>query len=113
MTVQEIIKRDDVDLDVTVTDLDGVAINLTNQTVIFTMKNNPTDPDSSAVIQKRITSHTVPSQGKTRVVLTHDDTDIPAKYYFYDLQVISSVGKVSSIPKGQIRVIQDITVEAS
>jgi hypothetical protein len=107
----EIIKRDDIDLDVTITDTDGNAIDLTNKTVIFTMKENMFDEDY--VIQKRITSHTDPTEGKTRVVLDHDDTNVTPKYYFFDLQVVSSTGKVTSIPRGQVRVMQDITAEAS
>ena len=113
MEIIELIRRDDIDLDVTLTDADGIAINLTNQTVMFTLKENINDPDEDAIIQKRIVNHTAPTQGKTRVVLTHEDTDISAKYYFYDLQVINHTGKVSSVPKGQIRIMQDITVKAS
>lgn len=105
----EINKRDDVDLLITITDKDGIAIDLTDVPVFFTVKSSPTDSDDDAIIKKDITSHTFPLLGKTRISLTRAETDLIPQYYFYDVQ-IKKADKVSSSGMAQMKVVQDITV---
>lgn len=113
MTNLTLIRRDDVDLDLTFTDKDGEAINLTGCTVFFTMKEKKTDTDDDAVIQKEITDHTTPLEGKTRVTLTNSETDITPRHYFYDVQIVDTDDKVISSSVGQIKILQDVTIRTS
>lgn len=110
MTTLSLIRRDDVDLDVTFTDKDGEAIDITGCTVFFTLKKNRTDTDADAILQKEVTSHTIPLQGKTRISLDHDETDIAPRYYFFDVQVEDTDEKIISSAVGQVKITQDVTI---
>ena len=48
---------------------DGNPIDITDGTITFIVKENQTDPDASAVIDKDIIVHTNPSQGESKLVL--------------------------------------------
>lgn len=108
-----LICRDDVDLDITFTDKDGEPIDLTGCTVFFTMKKKISDSDEDAIIEKEVTSHIEPTEGTTRVSLTNTDTDIPARHYFYDIQVEDTANKIISSTVGQIKITQDVTVRTN
>ena len=110
MTNLSLIKRDDVDLDITFTDKNGDPIDLNGCTVFFTMKRKLTDVDEDAVIEKEITSHVDPTNGETRVSLTNEETNIKPGYYFYDVQVEDEEAKIISSAVGQIRILQDVTI---
>lgn len=108
-----LIRRDDVDLDVTFTDKDGEPIDLTGCTVFFTMKRKVSDTDEDAIIQKEVTSHTDPTAGETRISLTNDETDITPRHYFYDIQVEDTNSKIISSTVGQIKITQDVTIRTN
>lgn len=63
----------------------GVTVDITDTIVYFTVKEKMKDDDVDAVIKKDITNHTDPENGKTLIELTADDTDLPAKSYYYDM----------------------------
>jgi len=109
----EAIKRDDSDFEITFKDVDGVAINLTGATVFFTVKRNPTDTDANAVISKEITEFEEPTEGIALLELSDEDMDIPARSYYYDIQLKDSAGKISSSFSGRFVVSQDITIRTS
>lgn len=108
-----VFKGDDKTWNLVFTDSAGDPINLTGQTIFFTVKTNQTDTDSLALIKKEITSHTDETDGKSRLVLSNTDTDLDAKEYFFDLQLVSSSGTVTTLlPKagiGKFVVTQDVT----
>lgn len=113
MTRLSFIKRDDIDLDITITDLDGTAVNLTDCTVFFTMKNRKTDSDDDAVLKKEVSIHTVPTEGKTRISLSNTETNLRPKFYVYDLQVKNGMNKILSTESGVIVVTQDVTIRTA
>lgn len=67
-------------------DSSGAAVALTNKTLYFTVKADKYDTsadDSTALIQKTVTSHTNAAGGTSGFTLTDVDTYIePGKYYF-------------------------------
>lgn len=109
----EFIRRDTVTLTITFTNQDGDPIDLTGSTVFFTIKDRPDDPDSEALLATSWTSHTDPTAGRTSVTLSTTQTNIEPDAYFYDFQVRESGGAIQSTKKGQIIVLQDITVRVS
>lgn len=77
---------------ITVTYLvDGVATNITGSTILFTVKSTESDDDitdSSALIQKTITSHTDATHGISTIVLTPSDTrSVTPGNYFYSIKI--------------------------
>lgn len=83
------------DIDITCLQPDGVTpINITGGKVYFTVNSvdNPAD-DTSAALQKTVTSHTNPTLGQTTVSLVPSDTSaLTAQTYFYDAKLIESGG---------------------
>jgi hypothetical protein len=74
---------------VTVTDSLGAPINLTGQTLYFTVKRVLDDDltDANAVISKNITNHSDPTNGISSVVILSTDTSsLEVGKYFFDLQ---------------------------
>jgi len=87
-----------------------MPLDITNWTIYFTVKANITDPDSAALIQKIITSHTDPTHGKSALNLTHTETDtLPIGVALYDIQIKTSGGEIHTIYKGQVKVSADVT----
>lgn len=107
-----IVRGDDKSWILTFTDDAGTPINLTGSSVFFTVKLNQRDPDSSALIQKEVTSHTSPTTGVTTVTITNTDTNLEARDYYYDFQYVTSGGTVTTILYGKFSVVQDITLDS-
>ena len=106
-----IYRGDDKTWNLAFKDAEGDPIDITGATVWFTAKENTTDEDASAVLQKQITSHSNPTQGETQLSLIPSDTDaMEVKDYEYDMQLVESSGKVSTFMRGKLNIIQDITV---
>lgn len=109
----DIVKRDDSDFELTFTDVDGNVINLTNCTVFFTVKRNKTDADANAVISKEITEFEEPTTGIALLQLASSETNIPARSYYFDIQLKDAAGKIMSTYAGRFVVSQDITIRTS
>lgn len=72
------------------TDTAGAAVSLTGATVYFTVKSvwwDSSAADTTALIQKTITSHTDPDAGVTEWTINDSDTDIAPGRYYYDVVV--------------------------
>lgn len=67
---------------------DGTNEDITGWTIIFIVKNSLTDADASAVINKEITDHSDPTNGKSLIRLESADTNIAPKSYYYSLRFI-------------------------
>lgn len=109
----DIIRGDDKTIIMTFKNSSGVVIDISGYTVYFTVKREITDTDAQAVIQKIIlpAGHSDPENGRTSVDLTHDDTDLPEGVYWYDFQIKSPTGLISSTPRERLSISQDITQE--
>lgn len=107
----QLIKRDSSTIKVTAKDECGAVIDITGYTIYFTVKSltNISSPDTTATIQKIVTSHTDPEQGITHIALSSSDTNVDAGDYYYDIQIKTPTGAVSSCVSGKIEILQDIT----
>lgn len=109
-------RGDSKSLDLTFTDSDGAAIDITGWIIFFTVKPSSagsTDDDSTAVIQKDVTVHTTPVDGETTISLTPTDTDIALATYKYDIQTKNTDGDIYTVVVGNFQVHRDITRRTS
>lgn len=87
---------------VTVTDEDGVAVDITSSTLEFTVKTQADDDatDSTAIISKTVfvTSGT---SGQATIPISESDTNITPKTYFYDLWRVKPDGSQYVIKRGK------------
>jgi len=99
-------------LDVTVTQSDGTAYDLTGSTLFLTVKNALTDADSAAVIRKEVTAHDAPLAGESHFeIATTDNATAGAR--FYDVQLKDSDNKIFTLFGGVWRVLADVTVRTA
>jgi hypothetical protein len=96
-------------LDVTVTQSDGTAYDLTSATLFLTVKNSLTDADSAAVIRKEVTAHDAPEAGESHFDLLTTD-NATAGVRFYDVQLVTSAGDVFTLFGGIWKVVGDVTI---
>jgi len=106
-------RGDDKTWNLTFTDSNGTAINLTSATIFLTVKKNTSDADTSAVISKTVTAHTNPTGGISALTVTHTDSAIAIGNYYYDIQLVDSAGSVTTITNGSFTIKRDITVRTS
>jgi len=99
-------------LDVTVTQSDGTAYDLTGATLFLTVKNALTDADSAAVIRKEVTAHDAPLAGESHFNLLTTD-NATAGVRFYDVQLKDSDDKIFTLFGGVWRVVADVTARTA
>lgn len=92
---------------------DGVATNITDWIVFFTVKKNLSQTDLTAQISKRILVHTDPTHGETTVVLSPTDTDITSGTYFYDIAYVDDSTNVKRTAPGNFIIIPNVTQSSS
>lgn len=111
MAIRDFYRGDTQIYKLRLTDPEHSPIDLTGCTIWFTMKLNPDDPDSAALIQKVVTTHTNPTNGETKVSLTAEDTAklIPGKCHYYDFQYKSTSDQVVTLEAGRVTILRDIT----
>lgn len=123
MNISNIIRGDSQLFIPTVT-ANNLPLNLTNFTVFFTVNasNDPTD-DSGAILEKQTTPTTIqtilfngvtytidPTKGQAAIELANSDTqDLIPGGYFFDIQIVDTVGNVVSLKQGSFTIIPDIT----
>ncbi len=94
---------------ITIKKADGTAFDLTGATITFTMKKDETDPDASAVIQKNAVLQVPSTDGIAILTLTSADTAKDTGEYYYDFQLVDSTGRVATLLKETVEILQDIT----
>jgi len=99
-------------LDVTVTQSDGTAYDLTGATLFLTVKNSLTDADSAAVIRKEVTAHDAPLAGESHFeILTGDNATAGVR--FYDVQLKDGADKIFTLFGGIWKVLADVTARTA
>lgn len=107
-----IIRGDDTTIELTYQDADGNAIDLTGATVYFTVKSafDDDDTDADAIISKDITSHADPTNGRSDIVLTDEDTDVAlSEHYIADVQIKNAAGAITTSSIFSVEVTGDVT----
>ena len=107
----EVIRGDDCQFELTFVDIDGDPIDLTGATIYLTVKKNLTDSDDDAVINKSYSSFSDPTSGVTVIDLSHTDTSIPVRGYYFDIQVEDASNKITSTRSGRFIVYQDVRTD--
>ena len=87
----------------------GVAIDITGWSIWMTIKTAATDLDASAALQVKVTSHTSPTTGLSKITLTATQTNTLSGAYFYDIQIKKVDGTVETVLLGKINFSDDIT----
>jgi hypothetical protein len=111
----DIYRGDDETITLTFVDkITGQPKNLTGSSFFFTAKINSSDPDSAAVILKKMTNYSDSSgTGIAMVPLTHTDTAVGLGTYVYDVQWVDAAGNVKTVLKGKLTVYDDVTKATS
>jgi len=97
----------------TVKDQNGVVVDITGATIIFSLKADPTN--ATALVEKISTDIneieiTNPTQGEAEIYLIPADTsDLEPGIYFYDVELTTTSGKVYTLVKGELNLLQDVT----
>lgn len=114
MTNYSKFRGDDVALNLTFKDSTGAAINITNYTVFFTLKDRKSDADAQAVLSKNITVHTAPVSGQTQIALTAAETAVLKGTYYYDISYKTGTnGTNKTLDSGVFTFKEDITIRTS
>lgn len=98
-----LIAGDSKTYNLTFKDAAGIALDISDWTILFTVKRCYTDADADAVIQKTIVIGQSPAgaSGTTSIELTHEDTEaLPQGNFYYSIQAVPSVGKLYTLLKG-------------
>lgn len=108
--LEPLYRGDSREYNLTFTNVNGDAINITDWKIYFTVKLSYIDGDSKAVIKKDITVHDESINGKTKIILLPDDTkDVKPDKYWYDIQVKRGEDNILTVIRGRIKIITDIT----
>lgn len=112
------IRGDNESYDVTVTDAAGQRVDLTGSAMWFTVKLNQTDPDLLALVRKStydsgitLATQSGATLGMATIDLLPADTSklLAPKSLFYDVQLKTPNGKITTIVEGDFDLIADIT----
>lgn len=87
----------------------GTVEDITGWTIYFTVKENMQDSDANAKIKKDITVHEDPTNGKTYLRLTKEDTNIDAGSYHYDIKYEDDDGNTGILISGRINITTTVT----
>jgi hypothetical protein len=93
---------------------DNTPIDITGQTLLFTVKKKTggNDSDSDALISKTITTHSDPTNGITELTLTDADTNVAPGEYPFDFKRIDS-GSVIGYDSGTLTIVETVTQRSS
>jgi len=85
---------------ITLTGLDGQPLNLTEVTVLFTVRSltDKALTDDAALIKQAITDHYEPGNGQTYLDLSSEQTTLPPGTYIGDVRVVGSELKANTDP---------------
>lgn len=108
--IKDVIRGDSHTINLTISNA-GTAVDITGYTVYFTVNSSsaPSD-DSTASIQKDVTTHTDPTLGQTTITLEPADTaSLTPGTYWYDIQLKDASDNITSFAKDKFILISDIT----
>jgi len=80
--------------EIQILDEDNSPIDITGWTIYFTAKVNITDEDEDAKISIDVTTHSDPTNGKTIIPFTSDDTDIDVGQYIFGISAKTNLDEI-------------------
>lgn len=112
----EVYKGDSKDYVITVKE-DGSAVDITGYTFYMTVKENATDTDANAKIDKTVTTHSDPTNGETTISLSTSDTNqtvsSATQKYVYDIRMKDTSDKVTTLLNGIFKILQPVRISTS
>lgn len=103
-----LVRGDDQDVGVTITNTDGSAYNLSGCSIQFTARQ--TNWSSPIILQKTTTGHIAAESGLSRISFASGDTfNINDMQHYYDVKLISSVPTVTTLIGGPFYVVPAVT----
>ena len=89
----------------------GSAIDISEWKLYFTVKKNYRDDDSKAIIKKDIdiSDHYDPENGKTKISLLPEDTEVVPGSYYYDIQAKRAENDIITVLAGKVEIKSDVT----
>lgn len=107
--VLNIFRGDSKTFSLTFKDSEDNPKDITGAIIYFTAKLQTTDSDEDAAIQVIQTTHTDPTNGKSSLSLTPDDTDINPGRYYYDFQLVEADGSVTTLVVDKLSILADVS----
>jgi len=108
-----LIRGDSITYTLTFKNAAGTPYCLKNWVVFFTLKTNPSLPDSSATLQKIITAFADTTSGTTGVatipLLPTDTVDLDPMEYDFDIAVRTSSNETYTVLRGKFDLGYDVT----
>jgi len=93
------------DAESTTVEIDSRRVDITGATITFTMTKNPT---LTATLSKNATLPN-PTAGEALITLESIDTEVAVGAYYYDIQMTTATGEVSTLIKSTINILQEVT----
>ena len=101
-------RGDDVTLSGIVTDEDAATVDISSDSMLFTVKNNLADLDAAKVFQVAATSLT--AGGAFDIVITDVDTiSLDLRTRWYDLELTTAAGAKASVSRGRFILTGEVT----
>lgn len=117
ITDLEVHKGDSQDIVITVKDSNGVATDITGYTFFFTVKEDKTDTDADAKIDKTVTSLSDPTNGETTIAVSKTDTDLTVssstQKYVYDVRMKDTSDKITTLLIGNYKILEPVRISTS
>lgn len=119
MTRLSMTRGDTKSFTITLTDDDGLPLDVTGMSLIFTVKRSRFDADADAVISKEVDDGIVvddPTTGEAVLTIEPGDTSgLAARTHrlFYDVQVVDGAGVVITPLSDILEIQPDVTQEAT
>jgi hypothetical protein len=108
LKIKDIVRGTTRNINVTFTQQDGTAHDLTGASVFFaaTTETAPANDSNAAIDITPVTSHTAPTLGQTRITLSAANTNIAAGTYNFGVQAVLADGTVIE-ETGSFKIKQD------
>jgi len=112
--LESIVRGDDTILNITITDPNGLEVDISGDKLWFTVKSDPKEADQLAPLRREMIVPTDADSalGLAKMQLTSEDTDINSGLYQYDLQwqrIVSGNSEIITPQYGKVRFIQHVT----
>ena len=85
--------------------INGQIQDICSDTVKIIFKQKKSDTDEQAIIAKDAYSCT--AEGSARFILTPEDTDVPARNYFYEIKWING-SNIYILESGEVRILERV-----
>lgn len=115
----KVYRGDSISLTFTVYDKNGAVVNITNDTIYFTVKliKNSTaagSVDTTAVIGPKKNApggHSDPTNGETVFVLSSTETAVMPGNYYYDVEWVTAANLVTTLVVDYFTVLSEVTTK--